>query len=339
MAAPIDQVIPDVGRAIVAAEVRDAVAGELDGPGGNLVFQQRAAPGDFFHRMAVAVAGGKVHATVHVRRITAKGVLDPAHAFNELGPVGRREQPEAPNAVADRDLVSGLVLVLQLNELLDRALRLVQALLQPAHRQGESLALAAQLTGEFRHESAGQRGLVTNHVGQDDDQLARFLLQHPAGPEVGLVAVPPARGNAPGDPPEALDEGQAKHDRDGPQLAQLERDDGLVGGDEAAEVVGIDTPIDMRDQLQGDAVGAGVAGQRPARQPGKLPAVLPRKVSPGGPDLRFNEVEVVEQPVGGGGDALAFTGGGADQFVGGQERIGILRQSRQQAASAASTSR
>ena len=51
---------------------------------------------------------------------------------------------------------------------------------------------------------------------------------------------------------------------------------------------------------------------------------------PRGPDLRFNEVEIVEQPLGGGSDALAAFGRVIDQFISGEQGGLVLGQPREQ---------
>src|SRR3972149_602211 len=72
-------------------------------------------PGD----MAVLVPRGEIHPGVRVRRVFAENVLDTAHRLDEGPPVGRTEETEAADAVADGDLIGGLMLVLQLHQLLD----------------------------------------------------------------------------------------------------------------------------------------------------------------------------------------------------------------------------
>ena len=61
--------------------------------------------------MPVAVTCGKTHFAVYVLGIFAQGALDDAHRLDELAPIGRIQEPEAGNAVADGNLVGGLSLV------------------------------------------------------------------------------------------------------------------------------------------------------------------------------------------------------------------------------------
>ncbi|MEW5317292.1 MAG: hypothetical protein WDW38_008603 [Sanguina aurantia] len=52
------------------------------------------------------------------------GLLDAAGLLDEVAPVDRRERAQAADAVADRDLVGGLLLRIQLHQVLDRLARI-----------------------------------------------------------------------------------------------------------------------------------------------------------------------------------------------------------------------
>ena len=65
-------------------------------------------------------------------------------------------------------------------------------------------------------------------------------------------------------PAQVFDQCQPQHDRNRPQLAQLQRRDALVGRDEAAEAVGIDAAVAVRDALEGDVVDPGKSADGPA---------------------------------------------------------------------------
>ena len=72
---------------------------------------------------------------------------------------------------------------------------------------------------------------------------------------------------------EILDQRQAQHDGNGPQFAQLQGGDGLVGGDEAAENFRIHPPIAVRDRLQRDVIDARQTGRWAVHQARQFPAV------------------------------------------------------------------
>ena len=73
----------------------------------------------------------------------------------------------------------------------------------------------------------------------------------------------------------------------------------------ARERSGIDLRIHMRDQFEHDVVNARQSGGRTVQEAGQLPAVAARQMPPGHLDLLFDQVEIVEQPFGGGSDAAA----------------------------------
>ena len=56
--------------------------------------------------------------------------------------------------------------------------------------------------------------------------------------------------------------------------------------------------VNVRNQIQNDAVHAWVGRRRAAGQPGQLSAVRRRQVPPGHPDLLFDQVEIIQQPLG-----------------------------------------
>ncbi|MNF15192.1 hypothetical protein D3C80_2176900 [compost metagenome] len=62
--------------------------------------------------------------------------------FDEQPPVNGRQQAQAADAVADRHLVDGLLLRIELHMALDTQGRLAEQLLDPGQRLGERAAVA-----------------------------------------------------------------------------------------------------------------------------------------------------------------------------------------------------
>ena len=62
--------------------------------------------------------------------------------------------------------------------------------------------------------------------------------------------------------PQVLDQHDAQRDRDGPQLADRQRLDALIGAHEAAQHLGIEAAVGVGDEGPGDAEHARIAGER-----------------------------------------------------------------------------
>ena len=81
----------------------------------------------------VAVPRGEIHPGIHRSWIPAEGVLDRAQVLDEIAPVHRAEEPEAGDAVADGDLVCGLVPAFQLHQQFNGESMFGQPLFEPAN--------------------------------------------------------------------------------------------------------------------------------------------------------------------------------------------------------------
>ena len=120
-----------------------------------------AALGHFFNRMAIAVTCGKIHLAVDTTGIPLQGLLNHAVRFNKLAPVHGRQEPETADAVADGDLVDGLLLGFRLNQLLDREPGFGQSLFDPGQGQGSRRRSVPESAGKFRHKCAHHRRVWT----------------------------------------------------------------------------------------------------------------------------------------------------------------------------------
>ncbi len=334
--AATDQVEAHVAVAqIVAAGVRLRQLQRLRGH-----FQLRVvgALGDVFDDVAVLVAGGKFHLAVHAGRVLAQGLVNHAQGLDELLPVHGAEVAQAADAVGDRHLVGSLLLDLGLDLLFDGLAGIGQAAGDPRQGHGQCVALALQAAREFRHEGAGNRRVGAGHVGHFQNQAARVLfrfLAHLVGPAVGQIAFAAVVGHARGHAAQVFDQRQAQHDGNRPQLAQLERRHFLVRGHEARQRFRIDAAIAVRDDLERQLVHARAAGRRALGQPWQLLAVVLGQVTAGDADLFFDQVQVIEQPLGGGRDLAAVLDGGGQFVAGGADDFRVFAQARQQLVAAA----
>jgi hypothetical protein len=169
--------------------------------------------------MAIAIAGGKIHPAIDAARILAQRLFDDAHGLDELAPVQRAEQPQTADAVADRDLIGSLLLVLPLDQVLDRqpdserrcSIQVsgkASAGPRPCRRRASSATKAPTIGGFERAMSAITRiRLLGSLLGG---------LRHPVGPGIGQVSLVPGGGDAHADAAQILDQGQPQHDRNRP---------------------------------------------------------------------------------------------------------------------------
>ncbi len=275
------------------------VPGQLDRVTRHFLFGHPAVLRDLLHDMAVAIAGGELHPPVHPARIVAQDPLDHAHGLDELAPVHRTQGAQTADAVADGDLIGGLLLVLDLDQLLDRQAGLGELLLDPGQRQGQGGTLALKTARQLRDEGAGHGRIRARHVRDHQDQILGVALghrRHLVGPAVGQILVGAAGGDPDRDAAQILDQREPQHDRDGPQLTQLEGGDGLIGGDETVEVLGVHPAIAVGDDLQRQVIDPWQAGRGTMAQARQFPAVALGQMPLGGADLILDQIEVIEQP-------------------------------------------
>ncbi len=331
--APVDQVVPDVRRPVVVPLPGRARPRKLDGAAGHRVLGEPTGLRDLLDDVAIAVAAGEIHRGVGRARVRAQGLFDHAHGLDEIAPVHRPEKAQTADAVADRDLVGRLLLVAGAHQLLDAQARLGKLLFDPRQRQGQCGPLSLQAARKLRHERRGHRRIRSRHVRDHQDQALRILagnLRQLARPRDGHIPIQPAGGDAHRDAAQILDQRQTQHDGDGPQLAQPQRGDRLVRRDETAEAVRVHPSVAVGDGLQGNAIHARQPGGGALRQARQFPAIPLWQVPPGGADLLFDEVEVVEQPLPGRLDAVLRRNRRRQQAAGLDQHALVPGQARQQ---------
>jgi hypothetical protein len=86
-------------------------------------------------------------------------------------------------------------------------------------------------------------------------------------------------------------------DGHGPELADAERLDALVGMDETGEVLHVEPAVGMGHIGPCEAIDPGAACEVPRRDLRQPAVVAPREVVPDPPELLIDDVEVVEEPL------------------------------------------
>ena len=134
----VDQIEADVVHAFVGGLAHGALLSKQDCLTRDRAFNQRTVFRDLLHRAAVVVARGEFHPAVNSGGILAQDLLDRAQALHEIAPVGRPQDAQAADAVADGNLIGRLLLILTMDHLLDGQIGLGKALSDPSERQGEA---------------------------------------------------------------------------------------------------------------------------------------------------------------------------------------------------------
>ena len=129
---------------------------------------------------------------------------------------------------------------------------------------------------------------------------------------------------------QALDQRELQQDRYGPQLAERQRIDALVGHHHAPERVDVDAAVAVRDDGQRQVIDARQPAAGTVGEPRQLGAVVLRQVAARDADLLLDQVVVVEQPFAGRRDAALLVELAGEQRMPGGERRGVVLQPRDQ---------
>ncbi len=322
-----DQVVTGVAAAGLLAGRRGRR--HADGPPGHLQLVAPASPRQLLDGVAVPVPRRKIHLR-HARPVAQLHVHE-AHALEEIRPVGLRQQPHARDHVAHRRVIGDLLLVLDVHDFVGRPSLARQPAVEPLERRRDRGILLAQSLDELDRERAGEgRGLEhLDHLGRRGFGIVSGAEQE-VGDAVRLVARLAPGGDALGEPAEILDEDDPQRDRQRPELADRQRLDPLVSADEEPERVELDPAVRVRDEGPRQPVDARIAFQVSGGELRQLPVEPRRKVLLDLPDLLLDDVEVVEQPVGGGRDRARLAARLRDRPVRPDEHPRVLAQPRQQ---------
>ena len=147
---------------------------------------------------------------------------------------------------------------------------------------------------------------------------------------VGLLPGAPGPQDALGEDAQILQQRQLEHQGPGPQLPQGERRDRLIGLDEAGQPLDVDAPVAVTDELEGHGVDADPAGVFARSDGGQLRVVALGKIVAKRAALRFEQVEVVEQPFHRGVDGLCASHVFGELSVGGAEHPQVLLEAQDQ---------
>ncbi len=296
----------------------------LQCPLGDIKFGAGRAAGELLDRAAVEVARREIHRGEGAAGV--QPVVDQADALEELRPVDVGDQPHAGDDVAHGDIRGAQPLLSVLHHAVDRRALMVQPLLQPAERRRRSRILVAQPLHQLRGEDFRQR---LRGAGQDVgvERGAGFAQgQKPVSQRVGLVPQVAPSGDLVGQPTQILDEDDAQRDGNGPQFADRQRLDTLIGDDEAAQDLRVEVTVGVGDERPGQPEHPRIAGKRSVCQFRQLAIIAGRQIIPDLPDLFFDEMVIVQQPFRRRNHAMTAFHLGRRRAIGGEQHGGIVVQ-------------
>ena len=287
-----DQVIPDVRGTRVRAGGLGGLARTFDGAQRHADLRLAVRVGDLLDGVPVAIAAREVHAPVDARRVAAQDLLHTARVLDVLVPVQRRTQPQAGERVAHRDVVHRLALVLGAHGVLDGRARVGEHGFEAAAQLGCARTVLAHAPQELVHERHMHRvrqrrgARATRPAFEGREHLVRGLA---AGPALEQLLRQPAQ---------VLDERELEQARPGPQFADAQRRDRLERVHEPFEPRPVEPGVAVAQHLDRHRVHAHGARACAHGELGQLEVVARRQVALDLAELAFDEMEVVEQPVG-----------------------------------------
>ncbi len=293
-----DQPVPEIGRPRVVAGVRRRGLRHCCTRDFELVV--RRAPREVLHRAAIAVARNEVHRREH--RIAGQRLVDEARRLDEIRPFVRGHEPHAGDQVAHRQVGRRLPGDFELDHRFRARAFRRKSLRQVRQRDPRGRIAVPQALEQLHGERArpagrGSRGLERHVV----DDIGREAGQR-VGVAIGLAASDHRCDDARSETARVLDHHDAQHRRQRPQLGERERRNRLVGGDEPQQQVGVEAAVGVRDERPCDAVYARQAGERPGIEPRQAGEKALGQQRPDVAELVLDNVEVVDEPIGGGRD-------------------------------------
>ena len=311
----VNEVVADMRGAGAPAGRSFSGGGSLNGGTGYLLLRDVRMSREVFDHVPVAIARLKRHAGIHPARVATQHGLCCTRRLHELGPVDAAHLAQTGDAVRHHELGDREMLRRTLHGLLDAHDLLADPLLEPQQRR-EIGTPAADLLEKTREERRGECRRVVDQVLQPSrERVATGVLrsEQARDPPVGLLRVVCIRRGAERHVPHVLQEPHAEHGRHCPQLADGERSNALILLHHQLEQCGVEAPVGVGDQLDGNLVDARIARERP--WPGELRqlvVIIARERGANFLNLLEDDVEVVEQPFSSGAD-VESVGGNARQ--------------------------
>ena len=219
---------------------------------------------------------------------------------DDVGPVGVADRAQRGDRVADAQVVGGL-------RRRQPGLDLGQVRRDPAQPvERHLLGLGPRILQALRH--LRQKGLADAapvQQGQQGVEPLGGVGVEAVAAQVGDLARGLVRGHALGQPAQVLDQHDPQGRRQRPQFSERELARFLVSLQEVDQQLFVEGAVGVRDERPGDAVDARQPDQRLVLQHRQVAEVPPRQAVVDFAQLRFDQVKVVEQPLGRRADVVA----------------------------------
>ncbi len=197
--------------------------------------------------------------------------------------------------------------------------------------------LVAQPLRQLRDEGAVEFLAAAEPLGQRRGhpvRLAAREFEYLVGERVRLFARRARRHDARREAAQILHQRQPQADGDRPQFADGERPVLLVGAYEAPQRLGVEAAVGMRDEGQRQRIDARVARQLAALKLRQLAVVADRQVFAYLAQLVFDDVEVIDEPLGCGRDGALPANRLGERTVGREKLARVIFEARQERAAA-----
>ena len=266
-----DQAMSRITRAVCLAIGCHAQGGVGDGE-----FIHCRAAGQFLDRGAIGVAGGEIHRAEIARFLQAR--VDRADIFEEIGPVEFRDDPHRGDDVAHGDIGGALPVQHPRDDILDGRILTAEAIFEPAMQRRFRRIEATQAAGHLRRKDFIQRPAVMRRHSQMQRRGRPACAREAVDQRIGHAALVLRLDDLHGKAAHVFHQHDAQGDGNGPDLADLQRDDPLIGLNEAAQDGACDQAVGMGDIGPGEAKNARVSGEMAFGQLGKLAVIAGRQI-------------------------------------------------------------
>ena len=286
-----DQVVADVMRAIGGRALRARLLGGRNGALRDVELARARSPRQLLDRFPVAIACRPIHVGVRAGGIAPEDSLHTADRLDKRRPVERRQHAHGADDVGDGELIDGLALLFDAQHFVSGLASRAQSRLQPPPCGGRRDRLVAQVVENL--DEKGRRCLV-GELSQTPlglRNLQQLRRERPRG-----VSVLPRAQRLHGEAAEILDERQPQHDRYGPELADRERRDVLVGVGKSAQQLLVETPGGVGDEAAREHIDARIAAPSSADERRQLFVIASREIPADFEQLRADDVVVIAQP-------------------------------------------